>query len=423
MRSNEKFTGNIDWLTVLIYLVLVLIGWATIYSAVYTDGLSPFNTAGGGTAVNTGKQFQWIVGCLVIAAIILIIDGKFFVTFSYPIFWFFIPLLIGVMFFGAMVKGQRNWIRIGGFQMQPSELAKFTTSLALAKYLSTLNVDIRKWRDKWKAFAIVGLPMAIVLIQGDAGSAIVFAVFALVLFREGLEPYFLIIGTAVIFLSVIALVVPKLWYLWIAFAAIGGLLAYLNFKNRRLVYAIAGIAIVASVYVTGVDVIFNHLKSHQRDRINVLLGREVEKGKDWNIRQSIIAIGSGGLAGKGYLQGTQTKLKFVPEQSTDFIFSSIGEEWGFAGSIIIIGLFMALLMRLLYLSERQRSKYSRIYGYCVVSVLFFHFLINIGMAIGVAPVIGIPLPFISYGGSSLLAFTILLFVFLRLDSQRLEVLR
>jgi rod shape determining protein RodA len=423
MRNDEKFTGNIDWLTVLIYFVLVLIGWATIYSAVYTEGLSPFNTAGSGTAVNTGKQFQWIVGCIVIAAIILIIDGKFFVTFSYPIYGFFIPLLIGVMFFGAMVKGQRNWIRIGGFQMQPSELAKFTTSLALAKFLSGLNVDVRKWRDKWKAFAIIGLPMMIVLIQGDAGSAIVFVVFALVLFREGLESYYLIIGGSVLFLSVIALVVPKLWYLWGFFAAVGGLLIYFNFKKRQLVYLITGVVLVSSIYVTGVNFIFSHLKSHQRDRINVLLGREVEKGKDWNIKQSIIAIGSGGLAGKGYLQGTQTKLKFVPEQSTDFIFSSIGEEWGFAGSVVIIGLFMGLLMRLMYLSERQRSKYSRIYGYCVVSVLFFHFLINVGMAIGVAPVIGIPLPFISYGGSSLLAFTIMLFVFLRLDSQRLEVLR
>ena len=423
MRNEEKFTGNIDWLTVLIFIVLVLIGWATIYSAVYTEGLSPFNTAGSGTAVNTGKQFQWIVGCCVVAAIILIIDGKFFVTFSYPIFAAFIPLLIGVMFFGAMVKGQRNWIRIGSFQMQPSELAKFTTSLALAKFLSGLNVDLRKWRDKWKAFAIIGLPMMIVLIQGDAGSAIVFLVFALVLFREGLESYFLIIGGSVIFLSVIALIVPKLWYMWAAFAVIGAILIYFNYKKRQLVYLITGIVLVSSIYVTGVNFIFSHLKSHQRDRINVLLGREVEKGKDWNIKQSIIAIGSGGLTGKGYLQGTQTKLKFVPEQSTDFIFSSIGEEWGFVGSVVIIGLFMGLLMRLMYLAERQRSKYSRIYGYCVVSVLFFHFLINIGMAIGIAPVIGIPLPFISYGGSSLLAFTIMLFVFLRLDSQRLEVLR
>jgi rod shape determining protein RodA len=423
MRKEEKFTGNIDWLTVLLYVILVLVGWAAIYSAVYTDGLSPFNTLGRGTEVNTGKQFQWIVGCAIIAAIILIIDGKFFATFSYPIFAVFIPLLIGVMFLGVEVKGQRNWIRMGGFQMQPSELAKFTTSLALAKYLSTLNVDIRKWRDKWKAFAIIALPMLIVVVQGDAGSAIVFVVFALVLFREGLESYFLIIGASIIFLSVMALIVPKIWYLFIVFSALGGLLIYFNFKNRQLVYLIIGVVIFSSVYVTGVNFIFSHLKPHQKDRINVLLGKEVQKGKDWNIRQSIIAIGSGGAVGKGYLQGTQTKLKFVPEQSTDFIFSSIGEEFGFAGSLVIIGLFVGLLMRLIYLAERQRSKYSRVYGYCVVSILFFHFLINVGMAIGVAPVIGIPLPFISYGGSSLLAFTVLLFVFIRLDSQRLEVLR
>lgn len=423
MRKEEKFTGNIDWITVLIYLTMVLIGWAAIYSAVYVEGLSPFNTVGRDTTVNTGKQFQWIIASVVIAAIILIIDGKFFVTFSYVIYGVFIPLLIGVMFFGEMHKGQRNWIHIGGFQMQPSELAKFTTSLALAKYLSTLNVDIRKWRDKWIAFAIIGIPMLIVIVQGDAGSAIVFVVFALVLFREGLESYYLIIGGSVILLSLMALIVPHLWYLWIAFGIVAAVLIYFNFKNRRLVYVIAGIALIASVYVTGVNFIFDHLKPHQKDRINVLLGKEVEKGKDWNIRQSIIAIGSGGLTGKGYLQGTQTKLKFVPEQSTDFIYSSIGEEFGFAGSVLIIMLFVALLMRLMYLAERQRSKYSRVYGYCVVSILFFHFLINIGMAIGVAPVIGIPLPFISYGGSSLLAFTLLLFVFIRLDSQRLEVLR
>ena len=423
MRNEEKFTGNIDWLTVLIYMVLLLIGWAVIYSAVYTEGLSPFNTTGGGTSVNTGKQFQWMVACVVIAAIILIIDGKFFAAFSYPIYGAFIPLLIGVMFFGASSHGQQNWIRIGGFQMQPSELAKFTTSLALAKYLSGLNVDLRKWRDKWIAFGIIGLPMLIILKQGDAGSAIVFVVFALVLFREGLESYFLIVGASVIFLSLLALVVPKLWYIWAGFGVLAVLLGALNYKNRQLVVVVTGIAIVSSIYVTGVDFIFNHLKSHQKDRINVLLGKEVEKGKDWNIKQSIIAIGSGGFYGKGYLQGTQTKLKFVPEQSTDFIFSSIGEEFGFMGSLVIIGLFVGLLLRLLYLAERQRSTFSRIYGYCVVSILFFHFLINIGMAIGVAPVIGIPLPFISYGGSSLLAFTIMLFVFLRLDSQRLEVLR
>jgi rod shape determining protein RodA len=419
MRSQEKFTGKIDWITVMLYLILVFIGWFTIYSAVYSEESSYIFDS----RYNSGKQFQWMVFCTVIALIVLIIDSKFFSTFAYPIYGFFLVVVVAVTFLGVEVKGQRNWIRFGGFQMQPSELAKFATSLAIAKFLSGLNVDIRKWKDKWKILAIMVVPMLIIAVQGDAGSAIVFVVFSLVLFREGLESYFLIIGASVLVLSVLALVVPKIWILWIVFFVIAAFLSYLNFKNRNLVYLILGIALVSSVYVTGVEFIFSKMKPHQKDRINVLLGKEVEKGKDWNIRQSIIAIGSGGFMGKGYLNGTQTKLKFVPEQSTDFIFSSIGEEFGFMGSVIIIGLFMALLSRIIYLSERQRSKFSRVYGYCVACILFFHFLINIGMAIGVAPVIGIPLPFISYGGSSLLSFTILLFIFVRLDSQRLEMLR
>ncbi len=419
MRSQEKFTGKIDWITVMLYLILVFIGWFTIYSAVYSEESSYIFDS----RYNSGKQFQWMVFCAVIALVVLIIDSKFFSTFAYPIYGFFLVVVVAVTFLGVEVKGQRNWIRFGGFQMQPSELAKFATSLAIAKFLSGLNVDIRKWKDKWKILAIMVVPMLIIAVQGDAGSAIVFVVFSLVLFREGLESYFLIIGASVLVLSVLALVVPKIWILWIVFFVIAAFLSYLNFKNRNLVYLILGIALVSSVYVTGVEFIFSKMKPHQKDRINVLLGKEVEKGKDWNIRQSIIAIGSGGFMGKGYLNGTQTKLKFVPEQSTDFIFSSIGEEFGFMGSVIIIGLFMALLSRIIYLSERQRSKFSRVYGYCVACILFFHFLINIGMAIGVAPVIGIPLPFISYGGSSLLSFTILLFIFVRLDSQRLEMLR
>ena len=419
MRNEEKFTGNIDWLTVLIYLVLTLIGWAAIYSSVYVDDSSKLID----WKTRSGTQFQWMLASFVVAAIVLIIDGKFFATFAYFFYGFIIPVILGVMVFGVEVKGQRNWIRLGGFQMQPSELVKFATSLAMAKYLSTLNVDIRKWSDKWKAFAIMGAPMLIIMLQGDTGSAVVFVAFALVLFREGMEGYFLIIGAAIAILSLLALLVPKIWYLWIGFGVVSAVLAYLNFKNRKLVYLIVGLAVVASVYVGGVEVIFSHLPKHQRDRVNVLLGKESKKDLTWNVDQSKIAIGSGGLLGKGYLQGPQTHLKYVPEQSTDFIFSCIGEEFGFVGTLAVIALFVLLLLRLLSLAEKQRSKYSRVYGYCVASILLFHFIINIGMAIGVAPVIGIPLPFISYGGSSLLSFTILLFIFIRLDSQRLDVLR
>ncbi len=419
MAKHESITGKIDWITVLLYALLVGIGWMAIYSAVYTDEqTSLFNSS-----LNSGKQFQWIITSAIIAFVILIIDSRFYITFSYPIYFLLMLFVLSVMFIGTEVKGQQNWIRLGSFSMQPSELAKFAVALAISKYLSGLNVDIRKWRDKWKAFAIIGIPMIIVIVQGDAGSAVMFLAFSLVLFREGLEPYFLIVGSSVIALSVLSLIVPKLILVTI-FLGIAAMAVYFSRRNRKLTLAIAGIWVVASLYVFSVDFAFNKiLKSHQRDRINVLLGKEVERGKDWNIRQSIIAIGSGGVTGKGYLQGTQTKLKFVPEQSTDFIFSSIGEEFGFLGSLIIVGLFVALFFRLLYLSERQRSKFSRIYGYCVTSILLFHFMVNIGMAIGIAPVIGIPLPFISYGGSSLLSFTLLLFIFIRLDTQRYETMR
>jgi rod shape determining protein RodA len=414
-KSNDSLSGDIDWITVLLYFSLVVFGWVTIYSAVFQEEnqniFSPLT--------NSGKQFQWMIVSSILALVILIIDSRFFSTFAYPIFGAMCVILVGVIFFGVKVKGQQNWIRIGGFQMQPSELAKFVTCLALAKYLSGLNVDVRKWKDKLRVFAIIGLPMLIVLIQGDTGSAIVFVALVLTLFREGLESYFLIIGVAVATISVLALLIPKLIFIGIL-AGIAVLIAYFAWRNKSTVKLIMICWVVAVVNILSVDFAFSKMKSHQKDRINVLIGKG---GNDWNIRQSMIAIGSGGFIGKGYLQGTQTKLKFVPEQSTDFIFSSIGEEFGFVGSTILVLAFIALFYRILFLAERQRSKFARVYGYAVVSILFFHFLINIGMAIGVAPVIGIPLPFISYGGSSLLSFTILLFVFIRMDSQRMQAFR
>ncbi|HWB64061.1 MAG TPA: rod shape-determining protein RodA [Chitinophagales bacterium] len=418
MAKSESLTGKIDWLTVFLYGILVIFGLMAIYSSVYTDeGKTIFDTS-----LNSGKQLEWVIGAVLLIFVILIVDSRFYVTFAYPIYVLIIVLTISVMFFGVVVKGQRNWIRIGGFQMQPSELAKFAVSLAVAKFVSGLNIDIRKWRDKWKALALIGIPAGIILIQGDAGQAIVFVAFSLVLFREGLESYFLIIGAVVVVLSVLALVFHP--------AVVGGVLtlvaaaALYLLRKRKLTWYIVGAYLLAIGYVLSVNYAFNKvLKPHQKDRINVLLGKEVENGKDWNVRQSIIAIGSGGFLGKGYLNGTQTKLKFVPEQSTDFIFSSIGEEFGFIGSTLLIMVYIALFFRLLFLAERQRSKFSRIYGYCVLSIFFFHFLVNVGMAIGVAPVIGIPLPFISYGGSSLLSFTLLLFVFIRLDTQRFESMR
>lgn len=418
MKRQESLTGKLDWLTVMLYGMLVMFGWAVIYSSSYSgDEKSIIDFS-----INSGKQFQWIIASFIIASAIVIVDSRFYVTFSYVFYVMLILFVISVMFIGVEVKGQRNWIRFGGFQMQPSEMMKFAVSLAVAKFISGLNVDIRKWRDKWKVFAIIGIPMLIVLIQGDAGSAIVFVALALVLFREGLESYFLIVGAVVAVLGVLALLANK--YILVGVLLVVTLLViYFSRRNKKLAFIIIGLWIMASGFVFSVDYAFTKLKPHQQDRINVLLGKEVESGKDWNIRQSIIAIGSGGFLGKGYLNGTQTKLKFVPEQSTDFIFSSIGEEFGFLGSLVLILVFLGFFYRLLFLAERQRSRFSRVYGYCVVSILFFHFLINIGMAIGVAPVIGIPLPFISYGGSSLLSFTVLLFIFIRLDTQRFDIMR
>ena len=415
LQQKESFTSGIDWLTILLYTILVVLGWLTIYSAVYQgEGQNIFSST-----TNSSRQFQWMIASIVLASVILIIDSRFFATFAYPIFAFTCVILIGVIFLGVKVKGQQNWIRFGGFQMQPSELAKVATSLAVAKYLSTLNVDIKKWKDKIRVFLIIALPLLIIVVQGDAGSAIVFVALVLTLFRDGLESYYLILGVGVIIISVLALIIPNFIFIGILLG-IGMLFAYFNKRRKSAVKIILLVTMVAIVNVISVEFAFSKLKSHQKDRINVLIGKG---GNDWNIRQSMIAIGSGGVFGKGYLNGTQTKLKFVPEQSTDFIFSSIGEEFGFLGSAILVFLYVLLFFRLIFLAERQRSKFSRMYGYSVISILFFHFLINIGMAIGVAPVIGIPLPFISYGGSSLLSFTLLLFIFIKMDAQRKDNFR
>lgn len=418
MPRQESLTGKIDWLTVVLYTILTIWGWFVIYSA-----------SSGGTeksifdsTIPSGKQFQWMIGSIVVAFIILLTDSRLYVTLAYPIFGVVISLVILVMFVGTTIKGQQNWLKIGSFTMQPSEFAKFGVALGLSKYMSGLNVDIRKWRDKWKAFAWIVIPMLIVVIQGDTGSAIVFLALSLVLFREGLESYFLIIGASVAVLGVLALLFSK-YILAGVLLGIALLFVYFSRRNRKMIWVVLAIWLASSAFIFSVDYAFSKLKPHQKDRINVLLGKQVEKDRDWNIKQSIIAIGSGGVLGKGYQQGTQTQMRFVPEQSTDFIFSSLGEEFGFVGCSVMILIFLGLFFRLLFLAERQRSRFSRVYGYCVTSILFFHFLINVGMVIGVAPVIGIPLPFISYGGSALFSFTVLLFIFIRLDTQRFDMMR
>lgn len=418
LRRNIFY--NIDWIVVLIYISLVFMGWINIYAAVYNDEhQSIFDIS-----QNYGKQLIWIFSAIVMALTILLIDAKFFTTFAYPIYGLVLFILIIVLFFGNEVSGSKSWFVIGKFALQPSEFAKFATSLALAKFLNSLNTKKENFKNKVIPIALVSLPMVLIFLQNDTGSALVYFCFGLMLYREGLlsgNILILCFLTAVLFVcallvSFISIVVILLLLILIVI--------YFNRKNKKSIILFIGIFIAASMFVYSVHYVFdNVLESHQKSRINVLLGKETDmKGAGYNINQSKIAIGSGGFLGKGFLEGTQTKFDFVPEQSTDFIFCTVGEEWGFVGSFIVIVLFIGLFVRLIFLAERQRSTLSRIYGYCVASILFFHFTINIGMAVGLLPVIGIPLPFFSYGGSSLWGFTILLFIFIKQDAYRLQLL-
>jgi len=433
MRENRSLIENLDWGLIGLYLILVFAGWFNIYAAVYNEEFqSIFDTS-----QRYGKQLLWIGTSVVLAITILLIDERFFSTFGYFIYGFILILLLAVIVIGSETKGATSWFEIGGFKIQPSEFSKFATNLALAKYLSTLNIKLKSLKTKAIAMAIISLPAIFILLQNDTGSALVYGAFILVLYREGLSGSVLIIGVFAAIIFVLTLILqPKIIslpfglevdgvvFLLSLIAILLGAIYYFNRKKKRVWLVLVGIFILIFGQIKSVDYVFSEvLEPHQSKRINVLLGLESDPhGAGYNVNQSLIAIGSGGFAGKGYLKGTQTKYDFVPEQSTDFIFCTIGEEWGFVGSFLLIILFMALLLRILFLCTRQRSSFARIYGYGVASILFFHFAINIGMTIGLAPVIGIPLPFFSYGGSSLWGFTILLFVFIKMDAQRLEVL-
>lgn len=419
-QQQQPKPSNIDWLTLVLYFVFVAGGLLCIYASVYREE----NPMIYDTSMNYGKQLVWIGLSVFIGILILFVDEKFFYAFAYPIYGITIFMLIAVLVMGTTVKGSSSWIEIGGFRMQPAEFAKFGTALALAKFLSGYNVKFKDRKVQLISGAMALLPLAIILLQNETGSALVFGSFVFVLYREGLPGYFLFIGFMVIVLSVLALLVPPL-YLMIAIGVIAGLFTLMIRRTRQNLFIVGAVALLMVAYVSSVDYVFeNVLQAHQKSRINVLLGREVDlKGAGYNVMQSKIAIGSGGFLGKGFLEGTQNKFRFVPEQSTDFIFCTIGEEYGFLGSLIFISLYMLLLWRIVYLAERQRYKFNRIYGYSVASILFFHFLVNIGMTLGIMPVIGIPLPFISYGGSSLLSFTILLFIFIRLDANKVNELR
>jgi rod shape determining protein RodA len=415
--QSNRFFFKVDWITILIYMLLCAVGFVNIYASIFTaDGdTSVFNFT-----TNSGKQLIFIISALVLGFSILLLDGKFFSVFSPVIYGVTLLLLIVVLLVGRNVGGNQAWIAIGSFRLQPSELAKFGTALLLARYISTFNPKFRDIKSILFAALIIGMPLVLILLQPDAGSALVFLSFMFPLYREGLSGYFLLIFLGMIVLFVADFLVP-LQILIPVILLIGSFFVYSNRRKQKIMFSAIIATILAISYLFVVKFAYEKvLKPHQRTRIEIILGLKTDpKGVGYNVIQSKIAIGSGQLTGRGFLQGTQTKYGYVPEQSTDFIFSTIGEEWGFTGCFVVIGLFIFLMVRLINMAERQRSSFSRVYGYCVACILFFHVFINIGMAIGIVPVIGIPLPFISYGGSSLWSFTVLLFIFLKLDSNRM----
>ena len=412
---------KLDWITIGIYLAIMLFGWMNIYSACYDEGhaaLFDFQQF-------HGKQLIWMGLALLSAAVVLLTEPRVFSNTAYAIYGGVLVLLVLVLFLAVTVNGGKSWIEIGGFRFQPSEFAKFATALALAKYLSAIDIDLKDMRTKVVSLILIGVPAVLVLLQHDTGSALVFASFIFPLYREGVSGAVLVIGVAAIALFVLALLVNKYILLGIlALLAAGYLFVWLNKRTRKDYLRAIGIFVCCAAFVFSVDFVFNNvLESHQRERIDVLLGKTEDlQGSGYNVNQSKIAIGSGGLIGKGFLRGTVTKANFVPEKHTDFIFCTVGEEWGFLGCTILLVLYSLLLQRLVNMAERQRSPFARIYGYCVASILFIHLFVNVGMVIGLVPVIGIPLPFFSYGGSSMLAFTILLFIFIRQDASKNQLL-
>ena len=471
---NRNYNKSIDWITVGLYSLLVIFGWFNIYAA----NFNPENPIFFDTDKEYFKQLVWIGFSLFFVGMILITDSKFYVEFSYIFYGFTILLLVVVLLFGKEINGAKSWFEIGPIRFQPAELSKMATNLAVARALSRYGFSFSKFSDFLKAGAVVAFPMLLILLQNDTGSALVYTIFIIVFYREGLTGYILTFGVIAGIVATLTLMVPNATIIGMIVVSV---LVILYFKGARkelitgiitgsiilglsyAAYQYSGINIafeyvilpsvaVCSIYLLyntiskrinkfvptyllilwsaiiltiSADYFFEDVLSHyQRTRINVLLGLEKDPlGAGYNVNQSKIAIGSGGLTGKGYLEGTQTKFNFVPEQSTDFIYCTVGEEWGFVGSSVVVVLFLALLMRLIYLAEKQHSIFSRVYGYGVAAIFFFHFAINIGMTIGLAPVIGIPLPFFSYGGSSLWGFTMLLFVFLKLDINRNELIR
>ncbi len=418
--KNQSVTSNIDWISIFIYIALVAMGWLNIYSSSLAN-VTESNSIFDFTQIY-GKQFLFILFTIPLIFIVLSVEAKFYEKFSIVIFAVALLSLVGLFLFGKTIAGQRCWYAIGSFTLQPSEFAKAATALALAKYLSDVQVNLKDVNRQIQALLIIFLPVLLILPQPDPGSALIYSAFFIVLYREGLPGWYLLTGFVAIIVFVLTLAVGNPLIV-ILITIIALLINYFRtrFVDRNIIMS-AILLVVISGFSFSVSYVFtNVFKQHHRDRFNILLGKEVDmKGVGYNTNQSEIAIGSGGFFGKGYLEGTQTKGGFVPEQHTDYIFTTVGEEWGFLGSLFVIGLFAILILRLVYLAERQKTKFSRVYGYCVAGILFIHFFVNIAMVVGIFPTIGVPLPFFSYGGSGLWGFTILLFIFLKMDANKVN---
>ena len=408
--KNQSITNNIDWICIIIYIALVLLGWLNIYSSSLSS-----------TEGTSEKQFIFIILTIPLIFTLLYVDGKFYEKYASIIFGISLLTLAGLFVAGKTIAGQRCWYGIGSFTIQPSEFAKAATALALAKYLSDSQINLKNFNKQVQALVIVFLPVMLILPQPDPGSALIYSIFIIVLYREGLPAWYVWTGFITILLFILTLVLQPQYVILIALLVI----VFIHFKSRlgdRNVVLSSIIFAGIAGFVLSVNYVFEHVfKQHHRDRFNILLGKSVDmKGIGYNTNQSEIAIGSGGWFGKGFLEGTQTKGGFVPAQHTDYIFTTVGEEWGFLGSMLVIALFVGLFLRVIYLAERQKTKFSRVYGYCVAGILFIHFFVNIAMVLGIFPTIGVPLPFFSYGGSGLWGFTILLFIFIKMDANKVN---
>jgi rod shape determining protein RodA len=420
-NRQEIITNKMDWVTVAIYVAIVFLGWLNIYAVTYDpeSKISIFNLT-----INSGRQLMFIAGAFIIIMAILIVDMRFYETFAYIIYGVILFLLLLVPIIGKEVGGNKAWLGIGSFGVQPSEFAKFATALAVAKFIGSIGFRMDHKKNQLILFAMIAVPMFLILLQKDTGTALVFTIFTVVFFREGMAPFLIIAGIIAGIIFVLTLLVNE-YYLFTGIGVI--LLATIILgkkKPKRIAYLTAGAIAVCGIIKSVDYVVTDVLRPHQQNRVKALINPDADPlGFGWNVTQSKIAIGSGGFLGKGFLQGTQTKFNFVPEQSTDFIFCTIGEEHGWVGSLFVMSLFMGLILRIIYLAERQKNRFARVYGYSIACIFFFHFAVNIGMTIGLFPVIGIPLPFFSYGGSGLWGFTILLFILLKLDVHRMQVLQ